>query len=329
MDFERRHVTFVRMSQAAYRESTFHAARDARKFGTDAFEMRLDDVLLGATDAPAVTRPIHFILHGAYCCSTLLARYLDLLPSNVVVREPQWLTQLAMTRNREIAGWQEIFDLSLRLLTRTYSPGEMAIIKTNIPCNPLGKKILEQNKQATMTFLMAPLRQFVLSALKSDFRRSRVRYWNRDLCSRASSPQQLARIKPEELTDEQAAVCFWLQTRLICSDLSSDPYRSRVLVLNGQRIAESPQEILPAVASMCGQTLDNEQLKWLIDHPSVRQHAKDSSRPYDAGLRRQELNQLQDQFGRQIDVAVDWVMSLGIDSDWLTVPDTDPRTCCA
>ncbi len=323
MDFKRRSLTFVRMSQNAYREATFHASRAAQAFGQETFTIRLDDVLLGAIKAPASTRPIHFILHGAFCCSTLLARYLELLDSSVVMKEPQWLTQLAMARNHGIDGWQELFDLSLRLLTRTYRPNELAVIKTNVPCNPLGEKFLEQNQQATMTFLMAPLRNFVVSALKSDFRRSRVRYWNLERCSSTDCPAPLANLKTETLSDEQAAVCFWLHTRFLCSRLSSGIHRKRVFVVNGERVAESPQQVLPAIAQLCGRPMNDEQLRWLLDHPSIQRHSKDTSRPYDASVRRQELKQLQDQYGRKIDAAIEWAISIGIDADWLTVIDTE------
>jgi len=328
MDLERRSVTFVRMSQKAYRRSVFHATHAARRFGTDAFTVRLDDVLFGASSAARAARRAHFILHCAFCCSTLLARYLELLPASVVLKEPQWLTQLALARNNSVAGWSELFDLSVHLLTRTYEPDEIAIIKTNIPCNRFGERFLERNGQATVTFLMTPIRDFLLAALKSDFRHSRVRWWNRDLReSNAAWPRSLAAVDCEKLTIEQAAAFFWLQTRVLCSELAAGPHGSRVLVLNGQRIAESPQEVLPAVAAMCGRTLNHEQLRWLVDHPTSRQYSKNTSRPFDANSRHQELEDLEKRHGKQADAAVDWAMSLGLDADWLNVPETDAITC--
>jgi len=324
MDFERRYVTFVHMSQTAYRESTFHASRAAHRYGKDAIEIRLDDILLAAADIPAVAKPVHFILHCGLCCSTLLTRYLDLLPSSVVMKEPHLLTQLALARNRGIADWQEIFDLSLRLLTRTYGPAEIATIKTNIPCNPLGTRFLQHSQQATLTFVMISIRDFMLAVLKDEYRRGLVRFWNRDLSDNATGcALPFADIQTDKLSVEQHAACFWLRTRFLCDDLASGRERSRVMVLNGQRIADSPRDVLSDVAGRCGRTVNEEQLRWLIDHPSVHQHSKNTSRRYDAQSRRNELEELQQQYGKQIDAALDWAMSFGINPDWLTIPETD------
>lgn len=327
MDFERRYLTFIRMSQKAYQESTFHAARAARRFGRNAFDMRLDDVMLAASTTPVVKKPIHFVLHCGLCCSTLLTRYLDLFPSSVVMKEPSWLTQLAVARHQGIPDWQEILDLSIRLLTRTYHPEQITTIKTNIPCNPLGRRFLENNRQARVTFIMIALRDFMLAILKNQYRRGRVQYWTRDLYQNPTDGSSaLAGIQPDKLSDEQAAVCYWLQTRFICTQLSSFPDRSRVLILNGQRIADSPRQVLTAVARMCRQTLTEEQLTWLIGHPSVHQHSKNISRPYDTESRSQELEQLEGRYGREIDSAIEWVLSLGIDPALLNVPEGDvPR----
>ena len=54
---------------------------------------------------------VSFIFHVAFCCSTLLARYLELLPGAFVLKEPFIPTQLAeLNRVEWAADWRTRFE---------------------------------------------------------------------------------------------------------------------------------------------------------------------------------------------------------------------------
>ena len=302
-------MIFVRLTEEAYRDHPFGDINTGRRVGTRYYEIRLDDVFLAAAGAPAISRPVHYILHTAYCCSTLLAHYFELVPACFVLNEPQVLAQLAIASAQSISGWKESLDVCLRLLTRTFNAEQMPIIKMHVPCNVLGGMLLDCNERATVTYLTMPLNHFLLAVLKSEMRRGRVRYWT---TKTASVCPRLADINLHELGDSEVAVCFWLLNRYLCDRLVSSSNMSRVVVADGEKVAESPSALLPAILEKCGLNLDDEQMSWLLDHPSLQWHAKDRLRPFNPDMRRREMAVLQGRFGREVDAATEWASSKGL-----------------
>ena len=304
MDLRRRVVNFVRMSPQTYRETVFLDTRTLH-VGTETYQFKLDDLLLTASNTPAVPKKVLYILHPTFCCSTLLARYFELLPDCFVLKEPMLLTQLAVASQRPTPDWNAAFDLAVRFLTRTYDPADFVVIKAHEPCNALGRRLLDHNELASVTFLATPLRHFLLAILKSDFRRKWVRT-RIPAAARAARCRQLADIRPEDVNDAQAAAYLWLVNRFLYEQLVSGNTAPRVLALEGEMVAESPGLAIPAVMAKCGIHLQDEQLKFLIDHPDVRRYSKDLSKPYDAASRRQEIAELEKQWGNEADAAIDW-----------------------
>jgi len=315
IDFSKRLVTFVRMSRNAYRSCLFASFRGVQRFGADACEIRLDDVLLAAASAGPTVKRAHYILHTAYCCSTLMSRYFELVPSCFVLREPPLLAQVAVSTNLSPHRWLEAFDLSVKLLSRTFDPNQFTVIKTHVPCNVLGSRLLEHNDQASITFLMTPLKSFVLAVLKSDMRRKRVRIWNRGIREIAAKCPALADLESNQLNDAQAAVYWWMATRFLCEDLLRGPFQPRVSLINGEQLSDFPRETMPSLLSACGISLTEDELRQVLAHPSVHAHSKDPSRLYDAAVRRQEAADLEDQFGDEAMRAVDWITFRGMECD--------------
>jgi hypothetical protein len=315
MNFEDRQVLFTSMSQLDYKRCLFLGMQAAKRRGKGIHHVRLDDLLLAVADVPRAVKPVHFILHTAYCCSTLLARYFELIPSCLVLKEPQFLTQLALTTVGSFSQWNETFDLSFRLLSRVYGTDDVAVIKTNVPCNILGKKILDYDSRTTITFVMIPLRQFLLAALKSQLRRSRVRFWVRNTVDLTAIPQLHPLIAFPGLSDAQAAVCVWLFNRHLCRELHSRYDCARVLMVDGSSLAENPEQVLPQILHLCGLSISGGELESLLQHPSRMLHAKNVSVPYTASSRRQDLEKSNQVFGQEVDAAIKWAETYGFDCD--------------
>jgi len=307
IDFSRGTVRFLRMSQQTYRDSVFLDER-ARYVEAD-IEIKLDDLLLASESAPVPEKRVHYILNTAFCGSTLLARYFELLSSFFVLKEPRLLAQLAALDGVPGELWSRCFHLCIRLLSRTYYPYQVVLIKPLESCNLLGNQLLAHGVGATATFLSAPLRHFLLAVLKSADRRS----W---ICKRAQSAgndlvhsSSLRAIDPQILTVPQSAAYVWLVDRVLRAQLLSGESRERVFPLSSERLVQSPRESLSAVAKMCGLNLDSEQLNGMIDHPSARKYSKDSSRPYDRSTRDLELKELEHCWGADADAGIEWAIA--------------------
>jgi hypothetical protein len=304
LDMEKRVIRFVRMSPENYRNSVFLDLRTHHS-GGQTYEIKLDDLLLAASVAPQATRRVHYILNCAYCCSTLLARYFELLPSCFVLKEPRLLAQIGLMDHSE-PSWKPIFELCIRLLSRTYEPNQLVVMKP-VDCTSLiGQELLGQNPHATITFLMVPLRKFILSILKSGERRDWARTRIRTVFKRAASWEAMAGVQFGELKAAEAAAGLWLVQRYLSTQLCAGRSGSRMLVLNGDDVANFPAEALPSVATLCGLSLDRTQLEWMIHHPSVIKYSKDLSRPYDADSRTQEMTELERCWGAEADRGIEW-----------------------
>jgi hypothetical protein len=312
IDFEKQVVRYVRMSRETYKSSVFLDSR-TRHLGSGPYEVRMDDMLLAAGGPRRSAKPVHYILHTTFCCSTLLARYFELLPICFVLKEPGLLTQLSLAGSISAAHWHEAFDLSLLLLTRTYDPSQFVVIKPHEPVNSLGIKLLEHDPDTTVTFLSTPVRPFLLSVLKEPARR----YWVRKRVLGAAQSTiefpALGGIDVSSLSEPEAVAFLWILNRLLRNQLLSSKHGRRVLAIAGDDVARSPNQVLSSIAALSGIPLDDQDIRSMVNHPSVRQYSKDLSRPYDSQSRQRELSELEIRWGSEADLAIKWATSRGLD----------------
>lgn len=308
IDQKKRSIKFVRMSRASYRESVFLDLR-LRHMG-ETLELKLDDLLLQAGKLPAADRPVHYILHISFCCSTLLARYFELLPNFFVLKEPRLLAQLAVSRHLQDIPWDEWFNLAVKLLSRTYERDEIVVIKPNDWVNSIGSILLRHNPRATSTFLMAPLRAYMLSILKSEERRG----WVRERAAKAVADvklcPRLADVDPRQLTVPEAVAYLWLAQRVVCEQMTKEMGR-RMVVMSGDDLAQNPQVALRKLTRSLSLPVDEKVIDWATKQPSVQRYSKDLSRPYDAESRTQEHSELERCWGREAEAGVAWAGAHG------------------
>lgn len=303
-------IRFVRMSPATYRDSVFLDLRTRYMDGATC-DLRLDDLLLASANSPALHKPVHYVLNTAFCCSTVAARYFELLPSFFVLKEPRLLSQLAVLPDRSLIPWDATLDLCVRLLSRTYEENQMVLIKPVDCCSVIGRLLLERNPFATVTYLITPLRDFLLSVLKSgerrEWARTRLQYAFRDFCHCPA----LQGIDIEELTIPQCAAMVWLIHRYLCEQLLKSECRSRVLLLNGQHLVTASHASLRAMTSLCGLPLSQSQLSEVISHPSTKKYSKDLTRSYDTDSRKREMLDLEAFLREEADAGEEWASRYG------------------
>jgi hypothetical protein len=324
MDLARNVIWFSRLSKDDYRELPFLDSR-AISVAPELFAVNTDDLLLyDANNAPQ-SAPVRYIFHPAFACSTLLARYLDLIPGCFVLKEPNLLTQVASTRpERSTVGskssyeqatkdWSLLLTAVMRLLTRKYCESDAIIIKAHDACNSLGEDLLIDNRQSKILFMSITLRTFLLSALKTRHRRG----WLRARLGRASYDaarfEHLANVDAAQLTDAQAGAYLWLLNSQICRQLCRTASDSTA-TLCGETVADSPGAALVAATAFFGLTVKVGQIESILDDPSVSKHSKDSSLPYDSATRARDLAHAESILGKEVDEGVEWCRQIGLDA---------------
>src|ERR1700693_3067554 len=332
MDMADRVISFFRLSKDNYRDSSFLDHRAAR-VDSQIYRANLDDFLLYDACVPAQSRLVHYIFHPSFACSTLLTRYLDLIPSCFVLREPNLLTQVASMRpfhsasagepsfDKAMEDWLHLFRVVLRLLRRTYVARDVVIIKPNDQCNSLGEFLLKQNDESKILFLSIDLRTFLISVLKAPERRVWLRTRLRGAAKDAAHYELLARVDSSNLDDAQAGAYLWLVNVCICQHLRMAA-PDRVSILAGDSVANVPDACLRTVASFFGLPLEYDQVGALLTDPSVLKYSKGLSRPYDAVARRRNLAHAEESLGAEIEQGIEWCQKLaeGVRLDWCLHP---------
>src|SRR5512143_2259517 len=148
IDAQRNTMLFVQTSRESLRQSTFF---DQRAILSGRRTLLADIPRLRDRQPQC---PLHFIFHGAFCGSTLLARYFEHLPHCLVLKEPAILGQLATTRSSYAADlWDEWLAVSLAMLARGFPSDTAVLVKAPDMANELAEVILDRSAATRIIFL--------------------------------------------------------------------------------------------------------------------------------------------------------------------------------
>src|SRR5262249_43717333 len=84
ININQRLVRFGRMTRESYADSLF-LSYNGTKIIESPISLRLDDVIFASRNSSRQITKAHYILNTAYCCSTLLSNYFELLPKCLVL----------------------------------------------------------------------------------------------------------------------------------------------------------------------------------------------------------------------------------------------------
>ncbi|HYM17497.1 MAG TPA: hypothetical protein VEU06_02935 [Micropepsaceae bacterium] len=317
LDLDRERVWFAPLTADEYRRSAFLDDRmDRQTQGAYLIDLKSLAEHLRARPLP---RPMHYILHGAHCCSTLLARCLQTLGGCFVLKEPYLLTQIAILKDclsarpprwkarvdDELPDW---FKMSTLLLNRAYGAADTVVVKANDLCNGLGPDLLARDSRSKVIFVQSPLKSFLLSVLKLPGRRE----WARERLTILAVPLAASGIvdglSRSSMSDAEAAAALWLYNCLICQNLLAGSQSAHVLALSGEAIAEDPLEATCLAARFLG--LDGPEApaaRGQIEFESTR-YAKDTALPYGAAARKLDWAEADAAFGLEAEQGIAWAL---------------------
>src|SRR5206468_6981110 len=152
-------LQFVHLSRADHDSVTFLGDEYLAKLEPASVTRGLPEI--AAANAARPPSP-HYIFHSAFCCSTLLARALDLPGTAMALKEPQILNTVTEAARAKALS-RETLQLIVRLLARPFGAGERVIIKPSNVVNLLATALLEIDAGSNAIFLYAPLRRFLRS----------------------------------------------------------------------------------------------------------------------------------------------------------------------
>ncbi len=290
IDLKRRVLRFCPMNLQTYGQSAFLDHRIIRGAG-HAFELPLDTaVAIGRT---ITYRRGHFVFHSAFCCSTLLSRYLERVDRLLVLREPHSLyeagsilrfygTPLEFPFSRE--DWRPLFRFISALLTRTFSSSQISAIKPTDGCSNLMAELMATHPDHLAVLVFVGLERFLASVLRTNERREWARIRVRELLLDRRGDPWTRNMEPSSMEDWRAATLVWLLHMDSFRKLLA-AYPCRVRCVNGQMAVERPRETLKAICTHFGTKISLEQVTSIVDTVSCSGHAKAPATCFDGQSR--------------------------------------------
>jgi len=277
-------LTFAHLPRAAHRRAVFLDPR----YVADAPA----SPALRIADAPlACVRnqrgAIHFIFHTAFCCSTLLARALDIPGRSMGLKEPNVLMDMstALAPNQQTAARLNALALTLDLLSRPLAAGETQIVKASNASNSIIAQILEARPDAKAILLHSSLESFLRAVARKGFHgRSFGRSMYAHLSASIPLPIDYSMQHLLALTDLQIAAHVWLMQAAAFDQVMRQYGPERVRLLDSEHFLADTAGVLLKTAGFFGIELDQRQAEEIAAGAVFREHAKQPGMPFDTQM---------------------------------------------
>jgi hypothetical protein len=268
-------VHLVRLTRDEHRAVTFITDEYIRS-DAPRLVLRMGDVA-AAAGPPA---PLHFIFHSAYCCSTLLARAVDIEGVAMGLKEPLILNDMVGWRRRgaDPSRLGATLDSVLTLLARPFAPGEAVVVKPSNVLNGLAPAMLTMRPKANAILLYAPLPDFLRSIARKGLWGRR---WVRELFI-GQLRDGIVDLGLDEqnyldLTDLQVAAAGWLAQHSVFARLADRFGPARVRTLDSASLTARPGEAMAGVSDLFGLGLDARAIERVLAGPAFTSHSKSNA----------------------------------------------------
>lgn len=296
-------IHFVRLTREEHRAVTFVTDEYIRADAPRRVLGRSE--VMAAAGPPA---PLHFIFHSAYCCSTVLARAVDIEGVSMGLKEPLILNDLAGWRRRGADPRQlgATADAILTLLARPFSPGEKVVVKPSNVLNGLAPAMLGMRPQSNAILLHAPLPDFLRSIARKGLWGRR---WVRELFIGQLRDGMVDLGLDEQhyldLTDLQVAAAGWLAQQDGFARLVGKFGAVRVRTLDSTALMARPREAMAGLSDLFGLGLGVEAIDRVLAGPAFTSHSK-SNTGFTAADRLAEQRDAAETHADEIDKVVVW-----------------------
>lgn len=263
---------FVRISREVHRTATFVT--------DDYLPAGLDKLILPRAmmiDATPPTKPVHFVFHSAFCCSTVLTRAFDIPGVSMGLKEPPIYNDIVGWRHRgggPPARVAQVLDNATTLLARPLDDGEVAIIKPSNLANGLTRGLLAMRKDSMALLLYAPIETYLISIAKKQMD---GRLWVRDLLVKLLKEGLVdLEFTTEDYlgqTDLQVAAVGWMAQQAHFARLA-DEFPDRVRTLDSETLLARPTDVMRALSALYGLKLDDRQISEIVAGPAFTKHSK-------------------------------------------------------
>lgn len=285
---------FVSMDRVAYHRSIFLDGRiSPAASGSAGIPVR------SLVEGLALPSPTSWIFHIAHCGSTLLARALDSLTTNLVLREPQSLRQLALAPDAER------LKIVTAMLSKRYRTELPTVVKANVPVNFLLPDLITFDQQARAVFLYLGLRDYLLAILRNDGHREWLRRVTGNLATHLGDLTGAS--------DAVRAAALWsAQMRAFAQALQSLP---NARSLDAEAFFAAPHRFVRLVAERLAVPLTDEHVDATVNGPLFATYSKNPTLQFNNEMRMERRAELERTLARELEQAQLWAEQRGGDEE--------------
>ena len=301
--------------------------------GADSFQMRhldrsqhdaatfITDEYLGQEDQPVVigrkvamahvpkSNSLHFVLHSAFCASTMLARGFNLPGISMGLKEPVLLNDIVGWRRRGAAPAliAERLDHSLHMLARPFKGDRAVVVKPSNVFNALAPLALTMRPSSKAILLYAPLPVFLVSVARKGLW---CRLWCRELLEGLITDGIVhLGFEPRDFfrqSDLQVAAVGWLAQQQLFADMVAKFGPERIATLDSETLTLRQEAALGAAAKHFAL---NVPLEMIAGHPAFSTHSKFGGN-FDVNDRGAEHKAAADAYGDEIEKVLIWAQAV-------------------
>ena len=284
--FEGQAAVFVSMNRAAYHRSIFLDARIS-----SAIETSTKWPVIALVDRTPPPAPMGWIFHVAHCGSTLLARAIDHQATNLILREPFALRQLALAPDA-----QRLATL-MAMLSKRYREDLPTIVKANVPVNFMLADLAAFNPQARAIILYLDLADYLIAVLRSEPNREWVR--------RITTLLSVHLGDLSGLSEAERAASLWLaQMQGFAAALGRMP---NARTLDGDTFLADPRRWLRRAADHLGVPMTEDNLESVVGGPLFAAYSKNPRVPFNNAMRLARRSEFARKLAPELERAQHWI----------------------
>ncbi|MCH8347847.1 MAG: hypothetical protein IH901_05050 [Proteobacteria bacterium] len=261
-----------------------------------------------------------YLFHTSFCCSTLIARCLDMLGINLSLKEPYAFLGLSafkrLSASFDPAGpsWKNLRDITLYLLSRSFYRGEKILFKPSNGTNNILPEILAFPQTDRVLLLYDDLESFLIAVLRGGRERAGVIGQILEGLVKDFSdnlPVEIDQIR--SLTELQKTALVWgLQMRFFQQTIALDN-DLKVKSLKSTTFLQSPGKTLKKLNDFYGLEFSEKDQKEILNGPAFNSHSKDPGIIFSKSKQIKEKENVLKIFREDIRETLIWANSHGLD----------------
>lgn len=316
LDERANHVIALSLTRRDYEIISF---LDQRLLGGPYAEASIDWSVIEKYDGSGLEQ-LDYIFHIGHVGSTLLSRLLGQSPAVFSLREPAVLRRLADLHGQLAAGscpwsrvqWSDRAGGLLRLWSRVWLPGQRTLLKATSSVSEIAAPLLDRQAGAKAVLLTLAPETYLATILGGPASRVELEQMTAGRLARLHRRLGGVEWRTADLSEGERAAMSWAVEMTGLAE-AAKAHPADCLWLDFEDLLTNPHESLARTLTHLRGTAPPEVVSAMAASPYFGRYSKAPEYGYDAGLRRQVLNQARAEHGGEIARGLAWLRRAAAD----------------